>query len=96
MGNILTYYLPVWVKYFFLDALAAAVQELRAVTQLTLESLGAGGALIMLPVAVHIMQSKWHKKRPMEVLIIAQVETPEANKYKNSQNLSIVSVLVNT
>lgn len=95
MGNILTYYLPVWVKYFFLDALAAAVQELRAVTQLTLESLGAG-ALIMLPVAVHIMQSKWDEKRPTEVLIIAQVETPEANKYKNSQNLSILSILVNT
>lgn len=83
------------MKYFFLDALAAAVQELRAVTQLTLESLGAG-ALIMLPVAVHIMQSKWDEKRPTEVLIIAQVETPEANKYKNSQNLSILSVLVNT
>lgn len=59
MSNILTYYLPVWVKYFLLDMLAAAVQELRAVTQLTLESLGAGGALIMLPVAVRIMQSRW-------------------------------------
>lgn len=59
MSNILTYYLPVWVKYFLLAMLAAAVQELRAVTQLTLESLGAGGALIMLPVAVRIMQSRW-------------------------------------
>lgn len=58
MSKVLTYYFPVWVKYFLLDMLAAAVQELRAVTQLTLESLGAGGTLIMLPVAVNIMQSK--------------------------------------
>lgn len=59
MSNILTYYLPVWVKYSFLDALAAAVQELRAVIQLILDSLGAGGALIMLPVAAPAMESKW-------------------------------------
>lgn len=59
MSNILTYYLPVWVKYCFLDMLAAAVQELRAVIQLALESLGTGAALIMLPVAVRTMRSKW-------------------------------------
>lgn len=60
MHNILTYYLPVWVKCCFLDMLAAAVQELRAVIQLAVQSLGTGGALIMLPVAVHIVQSKRH------------------------------------
>lgn len=47
------------MKYCFLDVLAAAVQELKALIQLALESLGNGGAL-MLPVAVQTLQSKWH------------------------------------